>query len=116
MKKNLTYAIIVCLLALGSCSKEDDSITSSPVQTESEKPVLFSTHVEPMMRKACSAAHCHGTTARLPLNRTTLLPMIADGSFHQRIFVLGNATPCGDLDKTSLTLLRSWVSQGSLMD
>ena len=116
MKKIITYAIIIAFATLAGCSKEKDESYVSPVQQTQTGEVLYSRMIQPLLRKSCSASHCHNVHTRPGQTKDTFLPMIADGRFYQRVFVLGESTPCGNLDGASLAMLRTWMEQGSRMD
>lgn len=116
MKSLLNFGLAVLVMAAVSCAKEDDQpqpVSSSSSSSATLQRVTYSVNIAPLVRKSCSASNCHNGVSEGAISSGSLVESVYDGSFEQRIFVLGDATPCGHLDKQSLAMLHEWVKQGA---
>ncbi|MEP7262925.1 MAG: hypothetical protein ABI772_00430 [Bacteroidota bacterium] len=117
MKSLLNYGLAILVMAAVSCTKEDDQPqTATSTSSPTIQRVTYSVHVAPLVRKTCSASNCHNGISESNISSGSLVESVYNGTFEQRIFVLGNTTPCGSIDKQSLSMLHDWVNQGAQVE
>jgi hypothetical protein len=117
MKSLLSFGMFIILVTAVSCSKEDDQQVQPVSQSSSNvERITYSTHVQPLLRKACSASNCHNGISENNLSAGMIVGSVNSGSFQQRVFNQATLTPCGILDERSKAMLQSWIDTGTPLE
>jgi hypothetical protein len=112
MKKSLLYLVIAAFSLTMACSKEDDTQpASSDVQNvqSSQKQSSLTVGIEPLIRKSCSAAHCHNIGGR-QLSVKSLQLAARNGTLTTRLAMSECACT---FDPYSRQVLENWIADNS---
>jgi hypothetical protein len=114
MRNLISCGIALLMIATVSCTKDDDQV--QPVtQTSSSvsERVTYTSHIEPMARKSCSASNCHNGVSANSIVAGRLSAAAHNGTLEAMIFSRSQESPCGKIDEQSIALLQAWVNDGA---
>jgi YVTN family beta-propeller protein len=129
-------AVVVCAVGLIGCSKQENVVTSPPIDYTNISTIIYSQHVQPLLNQTCATAGCHnGVTKASGLSlvswsdvlkgsrfgevlipfqpERSLLTLLFDGTTLRRTHpaLTGRA-----LTSAEITFLKRWISEGAKND
>lgn len=101
------------MIATASCSKDDDQVQPVSQSSSVSERVTYTTHIEPLARKTCSAANCHNGITSSTFTAGRMIASAHNGTIDALLLSNKGDSPCGKLDNESIGMLQAWVNAGA---